>query len=61
MTAFLVVVMIVGGHSTLKSAAPHEDMASCRQTLVQMKVVVPNGDENESGAVAFCSRSNPFK
>lgn len=55
MKAFLVIVMIIGGHGSFKSSTEMPSMDACLKALAEVKIVIPNGDENESGAVAFCS------
>ncbi|MDP3938246.1 MAG: hypothetical protein Q8R92_08930 [Deltaproteobacteria bacterium] len=55
MNAFLVIVMIVSGHGTFQSSTEMPSMEACLKVLSEVKIVIPNGAENESAAVAFCS------
>ena len=53
--AFLVIVILSTGHGSFKSSTEMPSMDACIKALSAVKIVAPNGDENEGMAVAFCS------
>ena len=61
MKAFLIIILIVGGHDSFKSSTEMPSMDACLKALSEVKIVIPNGAENESGAVAFCSMEDHGK
>ena len=57
--AFLIVVLIIGGHGKHKTVSEFPDMKQCLTALDSVKMVIPGGDENESGGVVYCSTRDP--
>ena len=53
--AFLVIVVMSTGHGQFLSSTVMPSMNACFEALLAVKIVAPNGDENEGMAVAFCA------
>ena len=48
----LLIVALLGSGNPREYPMP--DMAACERAIATSKVVIPNGDENERGAVMYC-------
>ena len=52
---FLVIVLISGWHGSFHSSTEMPSMKACLNALSKVQLVIPDGDENEGVATAFCS------
>ena len=52
--AILVIVLFTSGWGSHTSHNEFESMSKCLETLKEVKIVIPNGAENEGGAIAYC-------
>jgi hypothetical protein len=58
---FLVIYISTGGHGGLKDSTPFPSMKECLLALSAVKIVMPNGAENEATGTAYCATDDPFK